>query len=815
MPEEPRISLISRKRKPRKNQHSAETRKPKKTMGKGWKRAFFAMKLLLFTFIFLSLAGAGVFYGIYRHYSQGLPKISTLADYQPPTVTTVYDVNGQKIGEFYRERRIVIPLSQMPHSLLEAFIAAEDARFYKHQGVDLISIIRAFIRNVQAGAIVQGGSTITQQVTKSFFLSPEKKLSRKIKEAILAYRIDRNFTKNEILYLYLNQIYLGHGAYGVEAAAQNYFGKHAKDLSLAECAMLAGLPQAPSKYSPFRNPKRAKERQVYVVGQMVENGFITTAEADTALAEALDIYPRRNWFMESVPAYTEHVRRIVLEKYGEKRLYEDGLKIYTAVDPALQAEARAAIDKGLRELDKRQGYRGPLENILPEEIEARLEELALAQGDRFPREGALGRGIVVEVDEGAQKATVRFGNKVGVISRDDIKWARKPNPKRLPSQDPVRRIGEALAVGDLIEVRAVSRKEGAESWTLSLEQTPEVQAALLCRETGTGYVRAMVGGRDFSVSEFNRAVQSRRQPGSAFKAIIYAAALDKGYTPATVIIDNAIVHKDNNRTWKPRNYDRKFYGPTLLRVALAKSRNLATIQILSDIGIDYVFDYAKRLGIRSELNRDLSSALGSSGVSLLELVGAYAVFADRGMRYPPVFITRIEDRRGNVLERAQTEGVQVIEKSTAYIMTSLLKSVITEGTGRRALALDRPAAGKTGTTNNLHDAWFVGYSPHYVSGVWVGFDQEKSMGRRETGSRAALPIWIDFMKQALADKPKKDFTAPKGVVFARIDTKTGLLPIAETRQTRFECFKKGTQPTEYTAQSGSVSDSTDFFKQNL
>jgi len=765
------------------------------------------------TFLGMMLGAAGIA-GIFFYLSEGLPKISTLADYRPPVVTTVYSDDNRKIAEFYRERRIVTPLSEIPKMLTEAFIAAEDSRFYKHKGVDILSIIRAFFKNLEAGTIVQGGSTITQQVTKSFLLTPERSYTRKIKEAILAYRIEKSFSKEEVLFLYLNQIYLGHGAYGVAAAAENYFGKSVKDLNLAECAMLAGLPQAPSRYSPFRHPERAQQRQIYALNRMVEEGYITNVQATEAIDTKLDVKPRRNWYIEKVPIYTEHVRRHVQESYGKDALYEDGLKIYTAVNIEMQKIARAEIERGLKDLDKRRGYRGAIKHLSPEEIEEVIRSFQDEENQRKLAIGQVVSGVVIDVNDTTNMVTVRMGSAAGTIKLADMRWARKPNPDVAWYESRIRHPGQVLRVGDVVEVRILGKPEGAEMWELALEQTPDAQAALLCIQSGTGHVKVMVGGRDFRESQFNRAIQSRRQPGSAFKPVIYAAALDKGFTPATMIIDSPIVFKDVQRdhTWKPRNYGKKFYGPTLFRQALAKSRNVVTIKILQQIGIDYAIEYARRLGITSDISRNLSIALGSSGLSVLEVAVAYSVFANNGYLIPPVFITRIEDRNGKVIFEASPERKRVIEESTAFIMTSLLESVVKTGTGRRVRALNRPVAGKTGTTNNLYDAWFVGFTPEYITGTWVGLDDEAPIGKGETGSRAASPIWLGFMKAILKDKPIKIFQVPEGVVFSKIDAKTGFLPVPESEKTLFECFKEGTVPTRYTKRPQKVAEPEEFYK---
>ncbi len=771
---------------------------------------------IVFVFICMVLTAGGLV-ALYFYLSQDLPKINTLGDYQPATVSYVYSDDGRKIGEFYKERRVVIPLSDMPENLINAFVAAEDSRFREHPGIDILSIFRAFIKNFQAGTITQGGSTITQQVTKSFLLTPERTYERKLKEAILAYRIEKKFTKDQILYLYLNQIYLGHGAYGVESAAENYFGKHARELNLAECAMLAGLPQAPSRYSPFQFPDRAKQRQIYTLNRMKEEGMISNMDVTEAIDMPLDIKSRKNWFIERVPFYTEHVRRYVEKKYGADALYNQGLQIHTAVNIEFQKMGRDAVRKGLLDLDHRMGYRGPSGQIPVSQIEAFCTEAAEKISENLLTSGDVYTGVVLKVDDRNKKTVVRVGNFSGIIELETMTWARRPNPKIAYYESKITAPSQVFKPGDIIQVQIESVPQNGSDHEFTLFQEPVAQAALLSIEAETGHVKAMIGGRDFRDSQFNRAYQSRRQPGSAFKPIVYAAALDKGYTPATVIMDSPVVYEDAQRdfTWKPQNYAETFYGTTLFREALVHSRNVVTIKILQDIGVSYVIDYARKLGITSDISENLSIALGSSGVSLLELVNAYAVFSNLGYHIEPVFITKIFDRHNNLLETSEPVRKKVIDTSTAYIMTHIMESVVTSGTGKRVKALKRPVAGKTGTTNNLFDAWFLGYTPRYTTGVWVGLDQEGSLGKGETGSRTASPIWLDYMQQALEGKPVRTFTVPDGVVFAKIDAKTGLLPIKESENTIFECFKEGTVPTEYTPKPGAVTGTDDLFKQGF
>jgi len=785
--------------------------------------------LLIILAIFFIMLGI-VASGIYLYFTHDLPRVDSLRDYDPSIISSVYADAGELIGEFFVEKRIIVPVEKIPGFVLQAFVSAEDARFFQHEGLDYSAILRAFWKNVKAGEIVQGGSTITQQVARSLLLSSERKWSRKIREAILAYRMEKSLAKEEILYLYLNQIYLGHGGYGIEAASQNYFGKHVEDLNLAEAAMLGGLPQAPTRNSPYNHPRKAKMRQAYVLEQMVENGYISRTEAMEALETILEIHPRRSKFLEVAPYFTEHVRRYVEEKYGRDALYKDGLQIFITLDVAMQKAAQKAIRRGLKELDKRQGYRGPLRHIDPGEIESFCKEVQEALGQSPLAEGEEALGVVVEIRRREKAVLVKVGDTVGRIELEEMKWARKPDPEVPYYRARVRNPGDVLQVGDVIKVKV--KGFSGKTMALSLEQDPSVHGALLSIDLKTGHVKAMVGGRDFQESQFNRAVQAKRQAGSAFKPIIYASAIDQGYTPATVIVDSPIIYDGTQdyQSWKPRNYEEKFYGPTTLRKALAKSRNVITVKIVQDIGLSSVAEYARRLGIESPLNEDLSMALGSSSVALLELTKAYAVFGNQGRRVEPIFIKKITDKEGNLLEEnvppagslslhhrddQAAEGndglaEQVISPETAYIITNLLEGVVQNGTGWRAKALGRPSAGKTGTTDDYSDAWFMGYTPDLITGVWVGFDQEKPLGKDETGSRAACPIWLDYMKTVLNGKPIKHFPVPEEIIFAKIDPKTGLLASRSTPNPFFECFKEGTAPTR--SSEVKASRSTEFFK---
>jgi penicillin-binding protein 1A len=789
-------------------------------------------KITMFLFVLL-LAGvivtAATAIGVYFYFASDLPRITSLRDYRPATITEIYADGGELIGQYYLEKRKIIPVEEIPDLLKKAFIASEDARFYEHQGLDFPGIMRALIKNIAARRVVQGGSTITQQVTKSLLLSPERKLRRKIKEAILAYRIEKYLSKDEILFLYLNQIYLGHGAYGVEIASRTYFGKKTRELNLAEMTLLAGLPKAPNRYSPITHPERAARRQRYVLGRMVAEGYISDTEAEAAAATPIHINTPPDPFALT-PYFTEHVRRYLEKKYGYDKLYREGLQVYTTVSVRDQQAAQEAIDAGLRELDKRQGYRGPLENLTPDmfaDFEKQLEE-ENGSGSTLTIDQRV-KALVKRVDDEHLKVTMSLGDVLATMLPGDYKWAKRPAADGIifpRAKVKNKKPAETFQPGDVVWARISSITETgpAAGIRLQLDQEPLVQGALVALDPQSGMVRALVGGKSYEESEFNRAIQSRRSPGSAFKPIIYAAGLDHGLTPASIFLDNPIIYQNNDdwdQVWKPRNYEQKFYGPTSLRQALVHSRNLVTIKVLRKIGISYVINYAKKLGITSPFNADLTLALGSSGVSLMELTRAYAVFDNGGRLVGPIYVKRIENRDGEILEnneplwglsvtgavgepdsvageQGSAFGKQVISPQTAYLMTSMMESVVQQGTGRRARVLKRPLAGKTGTTNDYYDAWFLGYSPQLVAGVWVGFDDLKPLGKHETGSRAACPIWIGFMRQVLKGFPKSTFPVPAGIVFAKIDEKTGLLATPQTKKVIFECFKEGSEPKKFT-----------------
>jgi len=793
------------------------------------------LRILFKLFVAGALLGVIALIGAYFWVAKSLPKVDTLADYRPPIITRVLSDDGTIVAEHYRERRIVVPVDRIPQQLIRAFVAAEDSKFFEHPGIDLTSILRAALKNIKAGGIVQGGSTITQQVAKSLLLTPEKKFSRKFKEAILAWRMEKKLSKEEILYLYLNQIYLGHGAYGVQAAAENYFDKNVEDLTLAESALLAGLPQAPSRYSPYSHFERAKQRQRYVLKRMFDDGYIQEGAAEAASAEPLTIQPRVNAHIAEAAYFTEQVRRYLVETYGEKRVYQDGLTVHTSLSLDMQNAAQRAVQENLRNHDKRQGFRGPEKVLGAAEREEFISEMQKELERHPPQAGDFLSGVLVGSNGDA--LLLQLGSRKGLIPLSETKWAGPLQVVSLADyqSSPSPKAGKhRLPLGTVLQVR-VDKIRPDNSLLLSLEQEPLAQGALIAIAPGSGQVKAMVGGYSFAASQFNRAVQASRLPGSAIKPLLYAAALDKGYTPATVIIDTPIIYKEIKESgeeteWKPRNYGQKFYGPTPMRTALAKSHNVITIKILEDIGISYAVNYIHKLGITSPLNRDLTLALGSSAVTPMELATAYSVFANGGIKIAPAYIVRVVDRDGKILESVDPADFpdgpgpgqrlirqsreRVISPETSYLITNLMESVVQHGTGWRARSLGRPVAGKTGTTNNLKDAWFIGFTPDLVAVSWVGYDQERPLGELETGSKAAAPAWVRFMEDASSGVPKREFPVPDSIEFRSIDPKTGLLIPEDSPDAVVEIFAPGTAPTRY-ALDESRPRARDFFRLDL
>jgi penicillin-binding protein 1A len=751
-------------------------------VGKNQERARRPFRTFLLGFaviLFAALGSAGAI--LYREFNVSLPPVEKLLDYRPPVATRVFSDDGTLIGEFFFEKRYLTPIFKIPRAVQLAFVAAEDQNFYQHTGVDLPSIVRAALHNYQAGTTRQGGSTITQQVVKSLLLTPERSYERKIKEVVLAVRLERQLTKEEILYLYLNQIYLGNGAYGVQAAALEYFGKDVSQLTLAEAALLAGLPQAPSRYSPVRHLQRAKARQRYVLDRMVEEGFVTLAEAQQAYDEEIVLQRDEAPISSVAPYFVEHVRRLLEQRYGSSAPYQLGLDVHTTLDLAMQREADRALREGIAAVDERQGFRGPLRQ-LPEREWKPIAQDAVVSDPGLPEPGTLLEVVVLPAagasalrrDGGVE---VRWALGRAVVSRAGLEWATQEGYEPQP--------------GDVLEMRVTG---SGNDRTLVLAHNNGTQGAIVAMVPDTGDVRAMVGGLDWNRSKFNRVTQAYRQPGSAFKALIYAAAMDRGYTPASIVVDAPVSYNDGSgKLWTPQNFEKRFFGPTSLRQALTKSRNVVTVKLVSSMGLKFLLSYLPRFGFTRPFPKNLSIALGSAEVTLLELTEAFGVFANLGMRVEPRFITKITDVRGELIEDAPILRRPAVSPDTAYVMTSMLRNVVESGTGKRA-ALDRPAAGKTGTTNDQRDVWFVGYTPQLLAGVWVGYDQMKTLGGKETGGRAAAPIWQDFMSKSLAGQPVLDFPVPNEVTLVAVDRTTGQRVTPGSAGSVFQAFKRGTEP---------------------
>jgi penicillin-binding protein 1A len=743
--------------------------------------------------------------GVILYLSKDLPALDQLGTYQPSLVTQVYSSDQQLIGQFFIERRILTPVADIPEGLRRAVVAVEDVRFFEHPGLDYIGMLRAAWTNVRRGGKVEGASTITQQLARSLFLSSERTFDRKVRELILAYKMELVLTKEQILELYLNQIYFGQGAYGVASAAQSYFGKDLSSLTIGESAFLAGLPKSPNHYSPFKAYDRAKKRQEHVLTRMEEAKFITATEREQAAAEILNF--RRPGVEQAAPYFVEYVRQLMVAKYGESMVYKGGLKIFTTLNMEMQKAAEAAFAAGLRELDKRQGWRGPLRTV---DITAPTLPMVTATTDQALKVGDYREGVVTKV--GKDQFLIQIGTTVANLAFDDMAWAKRrltgPDTKKDVVVNP--NLKQVLKPGDVIEVMVKKLERGIVQ--VQLEQTPVVEGGLIALEPGKGAIRAMVGGYEFARSEYNRAVQAKRQPGSAFKPIIYATAMSQGMSPASVILDAPVVYEQDQdeKTWKPENYGRKVHGMVSLRDALAHSHNLATVRLLDKIGVKPVIEFAKTVGITSPLAADLSLGLGSSSVGLMELTSTYCVLLNQGVRAEPYAIQFVKDNAGNVLELMEPHPQEVISKETAYLITNMMEDVIQKGTGQAAKGIGRPIAGKTGTTDEFINAWFIGGAPNLVTGIYVGFDDRRSLGETESGAHAALPIWINFMQKALKPLPIVAFTIPEGISFVKVDPTTGLLEDGqEGEASTVELFVKGSEPTQTTQRR---LDPIDFYK---
>ncbi len=784
----------------------ADSRKGRRKRRK--KRGFFGTLLYLFgTLVLLGALGAAAGgYMIYQWVADDLPSFSKIADYRPPLVTTVLARDGSLIGQLYHERRFLVTLDQLPKVVPQAFLAVEDDQFYNHPGVDIKAIIRAAIANFQHGSTRQGGSTITQQVVKRLMLTPEKSYERKIKEAILAYRLEKQLSKDEILTLYINQIFLGNNAYGVEAAARVYFAKNAKDLTIAEAALIAGLGQSPSAYNPYRNPEAAQNRQHHVLRRLRDLGWINDAEYDEAINQKLE-YKAMPSSNPDGAWYLEEVRRLLVEMfseenckkngydfgiYGEDAVYELGLTVHTAMDPLQQKAANEGLRHGLEDATKRHGWLGPVKHLEPSEYKDFLRKKDFQLSDLDDDGWAL--ALVTGVNKSGADVLLSETQR-GYVSVRTMNWARKHNKRVAGSVTAVvmRDATRVVKQGDVIWVSrdnapASSQKKSGKTATqapknaqnatrtsepviaLRLQQYPDVQGAMVSIEPENGDVVAMVGGYSFgsSGSQFNRVTQAQRQPGSSFKPIVYSAALDNGFTPASMLLDAPIILIDKwtKKAWRPGNDDGKFDGPMPLYRALARSRNLCTVRVAQQMGVEHIIARAKALRLTPDFPATLSISLGAVAVSPLNLAQAYTAFANGGKVSSPRFITSIQGPWGNTIYESQPESVQAITPQNAYVMSKLLEGVVNFGTGGKARVLGRPIGGKTGTTNDENDAWFIGITPYLVTATYIGYDQLQPMGRGETGSGAALPAYLYYAKEALKAYPPDDFPKPDGIVFA-------------------------------------------------
>jgi len=743
----------------------------------------FTVRRIVVSLLFAAAILGGAVVGVFLAFESDLPQIASLEDFKPNIITQVFAADGQVLGEFAIERRVLVDFKDIPPLLRNAIVSVEDADFWKHLGVNPWRVPGAALANLRSGRRGQGASTLTMQLSRLLFLTPEKTPERKIKEVILAFQIEKNFTKEEIFALYCNQIYFGHGHYGVEAASRFFFGKPVKDVTLAEAALLAGVPQNAPRLSPIDHPDRAIARRNHVLDRMVEERYISASEADVAKAMPLELHLRKDP-PTIAPHFLEEVRKYLEREYGSQRIYQGGLRVYTTLDPTMQKTAVAALGKGLRALDRRaRGFVKPEATALKDGLLP--EPLHLDDWDRPFAAGDVMRGVVIASDR--MSAVVQIGEYRARLLPADIAWTRRTN------------LAEVLPRGTIAPflVQALTDQAGRKEAKLLLDQEPKVEGAFIAIDVKTGAVKAMVGGYDFERSKFNRATQAMRQVGSAFKPIVYAAAVEKmAWTPATVIVDAPLSFPNpwNKTVWSPQNYDRKYLGPIPLRKAVEQSRNVPAVKTLQAVGVETGIQYAHKLGLAGEFPPYLPIALGAGEATLMEMTSAYAAFANQGLRMKPLLVERITDRDGNVIEEARPQARDAIRADTAFILTTLLRGVVQRGTAARAASLKRPIAGKTGTTNDNTDAWFIGFEPSLAAGVWVGFDEKKdSLGRDETGGHAALPIWMDFWGPTMKDKPVEDFSIPGNIVFVPVD-EAGHLGHTGLPGVQMEAFVAGTEP---------------------
>lgn len=763
----------------------------------------------LVTLMTLAMIGFVAVFAVIQHYGKDLPTLEKLQNYEPATATRLYAGDGRLLVEYAKQKRVFVPLDAMPVRLRQAFLSAEDKNFYDHPGVDFLGIVRAIfinLSNVGSDARLVGASTITQQVVKNFLLTSEQSYERKIKEALLAFRISKVLSKDQVLELYLNDIYLGFGSYGVAAASLNYFNKSMDELTLEEAAFLAALPKAPANYNPHRHYDRAKSRRDWVIERMEEDGYITHAEAEASIAQPILTREQDATEFATAAFFAEDVRRQLVDMYGSDVLYEGGLTVHSTVDPVMQKYARDALRDALIDYDRRHGYRGAVRKVDSanwlEQLRSfsDLRSIALIEGER----------LAVVLRSSADEARVGFTNGLdGSLPLANMKWAAGSKA-----------VNDVLSVGDVIIVAEQGGEEG--NGTYELRQVPAVNGAMMVMDPHTGRVLAMVGGYSYENTEFNRATQANRQPGSAFKPFVYLAALESGFTPSTIVLDAPIELSQGPGLpkWKPKNYGGDFLGPATLRKGLETSRNVMTVRLALQIGIERILDVSYRFGIYDKLPPQFAVVLGAQETTLERLVNAYAMLVNGGKQVNPAIIERIQNRKGETIYRRDTrpcEGCvetalnktispvppippdtreQVVDPRVAYQLVSMMEGVVQRGTATRARALGRPVAGKTGTTNDSRDAWFIGYTPDLVAGVYIGYDNPRTLGRRETGGRVALPAFIDFMQNALEDKPSVPFRIPDGIRLIKLDRHTGQPPGpgTEAKDIILEVFKQDQQP---------------------
>ena len=764
----------------------------------------------------VALAFGGAAY-VFIHYGRDLPDFRQLAAYEPPVVTRVHAGDGRLLAEFAVEKRAFVPITAIPNRVVQAFLAAEDKNFYNHPGIDAVGIVRAAVTNLSRmgdNRRPSGASTITQQVAKNFLLGNEMSMERKIKEAILAFRIENALSKDRILELYLNEIYLGFGSYGVAAAALNYFNKALDELTIGEVAFLAGLPKAPSNYNPMRQPEQARGRRDYVLGRMVEDGYITLDELRSAAAEPVRVRRFEGFDVASADYFVEEVRRQLLAQYGEKGLYSGGLSVRTTLDPRLQEIADRTLRAGLISYDRRHGWRGPLGKVAA----GGNWQQQLANLPRVPELPGWQRALVTKLEERGAEIAVEDGKR-GLIPMTELRWARatKEHQRLGPT---VQHPRDVVAVGDLILVERLENDGDGKPLpanTYGLRQIPDVGGAVVALDPHTGRVFAMSGGLSYAFSQYNRATQAKRQPGSAFKPFVYLAALDRGFTPSSLILDAPFVLDlgPGLGTWRPSNYSHTFSGPTTMRRGLEQSKNLMTVRLAQSIGIDSVAKVAERFHVVDELPRMLSMALGAGETTVLRLTAAYAMFVNGGHEITPTLIDRVQERHGRTIFRHDQrpcehctlvswntqeppslpdDRPQVADPRQAFQIVNMLQGVVERGTGVRIRSVGKPLAGKTGTTNDSNDAWFIGFSPDLAVGVFVGFDQPKSLGPAETGASVAVPIFRDFMAEALKDTPAVPFRTPPGLRMVRVDPESGLPARGGAKLAILEAFIPGTEP---------------------